>query len=236
MSTSVRPYSPADRDAIRYICCETGFSGNPIDPLFSDREVFADFLTRYYTDWEPESSWVAEVDGRVVGYLLACARYRYHKWAEFCILASLVPKVLWRLIRGRYDAPTKKYLQWCLTNGRKETPAAPKQSAHFHFNILPEYRNSGLGMQLVKTMVNNLRARGVKQVYGQIQTFEDRRTERVFNKYDFHTLDRREVTKFQDYIGHKVYLSTMVLDLTGNSRLFRDAAYSVRTQDDASAG
>jgi len=220
MNISIRPYSPADRDAIRRICCETGFSGNPIDPVFNDREVFADFLTRYYTDWEPESAWVAEGDDRVVGYLLACTRYRYHAWAEFCVMTSLVPKVLWRWLTGRFDTATKNYLKWCLAKGRKETPAAPPESAHFHFNILPEYRNSGVGMQLVKTMVNALRDRGVKQVYGQIQTFEDRRTERAFNRYDFHTLDRREVTKFHEYLDHKVYLSTMVLDLTGNSRLF----------------
>lgn len=220
MSISIRPYSPADRDAIRRICCETGFSGNPIDPVFNDREVFADFLTRYYTDWEPESAWVAEVDGRVVGYLIACARYRCHAWVVLWILVSLIPKVFWRWISGRYDPATRNYLKWCLAKGRKEIPAAPKKSAHFHFNLLPEFRNSGLGLRLVKTMALALRDRGVKQVYGQIQTFEDRRTERAFNRYDFHTLDRREVTKFQDYLGHKIFLSTMVLDLTGNSRLF----------------
>jgi len=32
--------------------------------------LFADFLTTYYTDWEPESSFVIEIDGEIRGYLL----------------------------------------------------------------------------------------------------------------------------------------------------------------------
>ena len=37
----------------------------PIDPVYEDRELFADFLTTYYTDHEPESSFVLEVDGEL---------------------------------------------------------------------------------------------------------------------------------------------------------------------------
>lgn len=54
MSLKVRPYLPSDRQAVRSICCETGFMGNPIDPVFTDRDAFADFFTRYYTDYEPD--------------------------------------------------------------------------------------------------------------------------------------------------------------------------------------
>ena len=42
----------------------------PIDPVFEDRELFADYLTAYYTDWEPESSFVLLVNGEIRGYLL----------------------------------------------------------------------------------------------------------------------------------------------------------------------
>ena len=42
----------------------------PIDPVYEDRELFADFLTTYYTDHEPESSFVLEIDGESEGYLL----------------------------------------------------------------------------------------------------------------------------------------------------------------------
>ena len=48
--------------------------GRPIDPVFQDRELFADYLTSYYTDIEPESCFVLEQNGRVVGYLLGSRR------------------------------------------------------------------------------------------------------------------------------------------------------------------
>ena len=70
LGISVRPYAPRDRAVVRRLCCETGFLGKPIDPIFEDRELFADYLTAYYTDIEPESSFVLEQDGVVKGYLL----------------------------------------------------------------------------------------------------------------------------------------------------------------------
>src|SRR5438309_1158029 len=66
----IRKFEPRDRAAVRRLCCETGFLGNPIDPVFQDRELFADFLTGYYTDWEAESAFVLEMNGEVKGYLL----------------------------------------------------------------------------------------------------------------------------------------------------------------------
>ena len=70
----VRPYRPEDRSAIRRICADTGFLGNPIDPVFEDRELFSDFLTAPYTDAEPENCFVLEgANGAVKGFLTASA-------------------------------------------------------------------------------------------------------------------------------------------------------------------
>ena len=68
----IRQYRASDRDRVRWLCCETGFLGQPIDPVFEDRELFADFLTNYYLNREPESAFVIEVGGEVRGYLLGC--------------------------------------------------------------------------------------------------------------------------------------------------------------------
>src|SRR5580658_5685961 len=66
----IRPYAPTDRTTTRQICCDTGFLGDPIETIFTDREVFADLFTSPYLNYEPNCAWVAETDGRVVGYLL----------------------------------------------------------------------------------------------------------------------------------------------------------------------
>ena len=42
---TIREYRPSDREAVRRLCCDTGFLGEPIDPVYEDRELFADFLT-----------------------------------------------------------------------------------------------------------------------------------------------------------------------------------------------
>src|SRR6478752_10460390 len=80
---SIRGYKASDRVAVRKLCCATGFLGSPIDPVFQDRELFADFLTTYYTDHEPESSFVLEVDGEIRGYLLGSRNPLQHQIYSF---------------------------------------------------------------------------------------------------------------------------------------------------------
>ena len=60
---NIRLYESRDRAAVRRICCETADNGGPVEGFFRDRELVADLVTRYYTDFEPESCWVAEVAG-----------------------------------------------------------------------------------------------------------------------------------------------------------------------------
>ena len=55
---------------MRWHCCATGFLGNPMDHVYEDRELFADFLTTYYIDHEPESCFLFEVNGEICRYLL----------------------------------------------------------------------------------------------------------------------------------------------------------------------
>jgi len=214
MKNIIRPYSPADREAVRHICCETGFSGDPIDPLFSDRDVFADFFTRYYTDWEPESSFVTETENGVAGYLLGCLRFRYHSLVNTGLLAGVIaPKTAMRLLLGRYDAQSRAFLTWCCFKGWKETPKAPADAGHFHFNLLPEYRNTGAGRRMLLEFEKIAAQRGVKRIYGQIQTFDDRRPEHVFLRFGYWLLDRKEISRFRSFHDRTVYVSTFVKDL-----------------------
>ena len=124
MSCTVRPYEARDRDAVRHICCESGFMGEPVDPLFADRDLFADFFTAYYTDCEPAHCLVAEADGRVVGYLICCIDHaRYPRWQAGLVLRS-VPRVCGRVLTGRYRLQDLRFLCWFLLRAHRETPAA----------------------------------------------------------------------------------------------------------------
>ncbi|MCK4827936.1 GNAT family acetyltransferase, partial [bacterium] len=68
----VRLFEEKDRKLIRAICRQTGQKGNPARLFFEDEEIVPMIFADYYMDYEPESCLVAEVDGRVVGYMLAC--------------------------------------------------------------------------------------------------------------------------------------------------------------------
>lgn len=211
VSLHVRPYAPGDRQAVRDLCCDTGFLGNPIDPVFEDRELFADFLTSYYTDQEPESCFVLVMGGEVKGYLLG-ARKRFKLQ-----LAGLLP-ALWAALRllsrlPRYSPASRAYVWWLVTKGWRETPPAPKDAAHFHINILPEARTLDKTRELFNAFFSHLQQCGETRVYGQMCTFETRRTEALFKRYGFTVLNRSEITKYRAFTDQPVYLTTAVREL-----------------------
>jgi len=92
----LRAYRTGDRAAVRRICADTGFLGQPIDPLFEDRELFADYLTDYYTRFEADALLVCEVSGEVRGYLMGCRRPLLKQAYQFFANIAVAVKALWR--------------------------------------------------------------------------------------------------------------------------------------------
>jgi hypothetical protein len=216
----IRPYRPEDRAALRAICADTGFLGQPIDPVFEDRELFADYLTSYYTDVEPESTFVCELNGEVKGYLMGSRFPKRKARFEARMLPGLAFRGLWRYFTRPYNAASRQYVRWILTKARKENPFTPPDIPHFHFNIRPEARSVGATVELVDTFLRYLYERGDKQVYAQVVSYESRRGNRMFARYGFRVIDEREVTKYRDYYPKKIYLFTILKDLTLNAKLY----------------
>lgn len=207
----IRPYRPTDRDALRTLCCETGYLGQAIDPVFEDRELFADYLTSFYTDWEPESCFVLEQDGGVKGYLMGSRRPFLHQLHSFLLNLSLFARGIFRY--PRYNQASKAFVRWILLNAWREVPAAPRRIPHFHFNLLPEAQGIAGTRELLVQYFNHLRAHGEKQVFGQVVTFEDRRGARVFERYGFQVIAKREITKYRAHRSEPVYLCTVIKNL-----------------------
>ena len=216
----IRPYRPEDRETVRAICADTGFLGRPIDPVFEDRELFADYLTRYYTDKEPESTFVCELDGEVKGYVMGSrfpkGKSRYERW----LLPRLVLLGLWRCVTRPYNAATRGYIRWIITHARAELPFTPPDIPHFHFNIRPEARSVAASRELVDIFLRYLCDHGDRQVYAQVVAYETRRGVRTFERYGFRVIDEREVTKYRKYYPKKIYLFTILKDLTLNPQLY----------------
>src|SRR5205823_12397049 len=149
---SIRSYQASDRGAVRKLCCETGFLGDPIDPVFQDRELFADFLTTYYTDHEPESSFVLEIDGKIRGYLLGSRKPLQHQVYAFAQTVLLFFRAL-RRYRG-YNVRSRKirslgHWPWLARSPRRaqigaafsHQPAAGRAKSFHHpssYELVPE--------------------------------------------------------------------------------------------------
>lgn len=214
----IRSYQPSDRARVRELCCETGFLGNPIDPIFEDRELFADYLTAYYTDWEPESAFVLLVNGDIRGYLLGSR----------CPLRQQLYNLYNNIalgIRGafrypKYNAASKKFVNWIFKQAWREVPAQPRCNAHFHINLLPDARQVATTRAIMDSYLRYLHAKGEKAVYGQMVVFEDRRGTKMFERYGFKVLNKAEITKYRDVHPEPVYLCTVIKDLTENSQLY----------------
>jgi hypothetical protein len=218
----IRAYQPGDRARVRELCCATGFLGNPIDPVFEDREIFADYLTSYYTDWEPESAFVLLVNGEIRGYLMGSRRpFRQQCHALYQNL-SLFLRGIFRY--PRYNAASKKFVQWILRTAWREVPAAPRRTAHFHINLLADARQVATTRALMDSYLRYLHACGEKRVYGQMVVFEDRRGTKMFERYGFKVLNKAEITKYRDLHPEPVYLCTVVKDLDENSQLYAKAS------------
>ena len=207
----IRSYRASDREPVRKLCCDTGFLGERIDPVYEDRQLFADFLTTYYTDWEPESSFVIESDGGIRGYLLGCRRPFLNQLYSFWQNVSLFVKALSRYFR--YSKKSRRFIRWTLVHGWREVPAAPRRTPHFHINLLPDARKMSTTRALMSAYLSYLYRSGDKRVYGQIVTFESRRGEKMFERYGFKVLNRAEITKYKAFYPESVYLSTVIKKL-----------------------
>ena len=207
----IRPFRPTDREGVRRLCCETGYLGKAIDPVFDDRELFADYLTRFYTDWEPESTFVLEQDGELKGYLMGSRRPLLHQLHNFFHNLSLFARGIARY--PRYNKSSKAFVRWIILNAWREVPAAPRRLPHFHFNLLPEVQGLVRSRELLFQFLQHLRAHGETAVFGQVVTFEERRGAKVFERFGFRVVEKKEITKYRAHHAEPVYLCTIIKDL-----------------------
>jgi len=166
--TAVRPYRQTDEEAIRRICCDTALYGKPIDPLLSDRQLVADSLVSYYTLLEPESTFVAEENGRVVGYINGCLdTHRY----ERLFSRQIAPKLARRVVVGGHWCRWKfwrlVFLFWQSESrwAKARQSAASAYPAHCHMNLDAGFRQTGTGSALFKTFLARLNTHQIPGIH-----------------------------------------------------------------------
>ncbi len=197
----IRQYEEKDRDAVRRICCDTGFQGEKIDVVFRDRELFADIATGPYLDYEPEWAFVAENADKVVGYMLASVSSRFVLNRTRTGIAALAGVAL-RLYSGRYSAHprSEKFARWLLYRACVEEPRHPPGAGHMHFSIEKAFRGTGVGMQMWKVFERDFAAAGKNHYYGQFLSWRGRNIERVYSRFGFRTYSRKKTSIFEEEI------------------------------------
>jgi ribosomal protein S18 acetylase RimI-like enzyme len=202
---TIRPYQPADREALFRIGADTAFFGAPIEAYMEDRNVFLDAFYAYYTDLEPEHAWVACADGKVVGFLTGCVDSRLHgrKYRRF-----ILPGLVGNLLRGKYRFGKLSFDYFTgLLGGvlRGELPHADWNTypAHLHINVDSAWRGHRLGQRLMEAYLEQLRGMGVKGVYLDTTSLNEVAC-RLYEKMGFRLLDTRPDRFWAKWFGHPV--------------------------------
>jgi GNAT superfamily N-acetyltransferase len=162
----VRAYARDDRIRVRDVCYSTGYMGEPIDWQWRDAESFADMFSGYYTDREPGSAFVVEVDGVVSGYLLGCLESG-RAWNPGAVAGRHILRraiafrpgtaaVVWRTFGDAVVDIARRRL-----NLRDLEFADARWPAHLHIDLLPSARGHGAGRRLVQEWFAELRDRGI---------------------------------------------------------------------------
>lgn len=147
---TIRPYEAKDKENIRFICLETANKANGSE---YERNFLLNTYCDYYIENEPHNCFVAaDENDKAVGYILctenfdAFSKIFFTKYTENYIKF----KGIYRLALKASVIEQKKY--------KTDYPA------HLHIDLLPEYQQKGLGRQLIDTLCNHLKSKGVKGV------------------------------------------------------------------------
>jgi ribosomal protein S18 acetylase RimI-like enzyme len=164
----VRSYQSQDTEAVRQIACDTADMGESVENFFGDREIVADLLTRYYTDYEPGSLWVAEYERKVIGYLTGCLNTRRYFWV---MARRLVPQIVIKsIIRGlflRQDTLRlfRATIKTGWLGGFRRKIALDKYPAHLHMNVQKGFRSQNVGKRLVERFIEQVKVRGLRGIH-----------------------------------------------------------------------
>lgn len=175
---NVRPYRDEDRDAVRAICCRTAYRNLGSKSVFEDDELFADYWTRYYTDFDRTYAYVIEEDGEIIGYFFGCADHkRFARVMGWRIVPKVIATMLLRLVLLRYRNKTSyRCIRWFLTRSWREEPDIPfeRYPAHYHCNLLRKgYRkqyNSKLAIRFMDQLVRD----GVTHIHASVTEPRDK--------------------------------------------------------------
>ncbi len=221
----IERYQAQHRRQIVEIMYDSALLGKSLAPAFTAVGFVELLFLRYYTQYEPESLWVAVTpDGGVIGYLLGCQDTRRQ---QQLFLKHIVPRLLPSFVvhgvpwRRRNWVFLGRWL-WGLLLGDFRTAYAGelcrKYPAHLHISVRKPWRRTGVGQALVERFCQQLVEAKVPGVhlhaYGPPPPASSGALQ-FFSQMGFRDWARRPVQLFYPYHAGPLQRVTMVrrLDL-----------------------
>ncbi|MBQ6380401.1 MAG: GNAT family N-acetyltransferase [Clostridia bacterium] len=166
----IRQATPKDAARAAHICIETAEGIWRRSPKME--KITSLLFSAYYITHESHNCFVLEDSGKVVGYILCSADlHRFLKSYRgdiFRSIAKLSP--LWGVA--------------CLFVPAKYVLLHRHYPAHLHIDILPPYQSAGYGSKLMETLLQHLKAQGVKGVCLSCGA-DNTRAIKFYEKYGF---------------------------------------------------
>lgn len=221
----VRRFEDRDREAIRKICRDAALE-NPTLLFQEDPALAPLYFTDYYLEYEPESCFVGEFAGCVVGYLAGCKDTRtFNRIFRRRFLPRILARIGWKLMTLQYrNKNTYRMLWWMLMERFPQTEKLKipldEYPAHTHLNIVPEYRGCGVSNQLSKVFRRHLKEMGITGLHAII--IEKAGDNGLFNRFsggrNYKIFATRKHTLLEKVTGEKWQLKVIVTDLNDEQK------------------
>lgn len=163
----IRPYRPADLDALYQVCLQTGREGSDATPLYRDPKLLGHIFAAPYALFEPSLAFVAEDAAGVGGYVLGAL--------DSHDFEARLEREWWPRLRPHYPDPagvppdqrTPEQEAAHLIHHPFATPAevASGYPSHLHIDLVPRLQSGGHGRRLITTLTGALRRRGSRGVH-----------------------------------------------------------------------
>jgi len=164
----IRKFQAKDRAAVRQIAHDTAFMGEPAALFFQGQEVISDAFSLYFTDAEPGSCFVAEVNDQIVGYLIGA---KNKTASETMLSRQIALPLFFKALKSGVFFKIKNLvfmfgcLKDLLINGIKTPNFSRAYPATFHINIKDGFRDQDIGAGLIQAYLDFLKIEGVSAVH-----------------------------------------------------------------------
>ncbi|QPP10922.1 GNAT family N-acetyltransferase [Streptomyces bathyalis] len=209
--TEIRTFAESDRTELRQLFRKAG-EGGPTASLWGHEESEAEIYLRAYMDLEPESLFVAVVDGALVGYLAGSLDHsKFPSESERIATAirkyrlALRPRPAAFLVRSALDLG--------LAAVRREPTASDfadeRWPAHLHINVVAAARGTGASDGLMNAWLRRLRDSGSPGCH-LLTLAENTRAVRFFERMGFTKYGATPLVPGIRHAGKRVHQQTMV--------------------------